>query len=334
MTNITYSFDRDTLTSDDVYFDYVKKSAKEAIKIGIHPEPVTEGSNGTYFVKDLSNKPVAVFKPSDEEALASKSPKLMSRIKRAIAFLFPFFNTIIFCTSGNGPKAEAAASFVSRRLGLGIVPTTKIVKLKDTTFQYTDVERESNLLKKEGSFQLFIPEKCMLAEKALKINRWWCLLPGLAKWQFNRPQNRERLTRFVRQDDFEKMVILDVVIGNLDRHFGNWFVTEEGRIYCIDQGNSLAEKHSDGYISRLNQYTWSILPHAQVPFSNEARHVIRELNSKKEELISYLRENNLINSKQSYAMRERISVLALYQHSTPAELAKIKSTADFKRILI
>lgn len=333
MTSITVSLSRDILTSDDSYFDSVKKSAKEAIRIGLHPEPITEGSNGTYFVRDLSNKPVAVFKPSDEEALGPKSPKLMSRIKRAIAFLFPFFNTIIFCTSGNGPKAEAAASVVSRQLGLGIVPTTKIVKLKDAAFQYTEEERKTNLLKKEGSFQLFISEKCMLAERALKINRWWCLLPGLAKWHCNRPQNRERLKRFVRQDDFEKMVILDVAIGNLDRHFGNWFVTEEGRIYCIDQGNSLAEKHSDGYISRLNQYTWSILPHAQVPFSQEARDVIQELNSKKEELIDYLKKNNLINSKQGDAMRERISALALYQHSTPAALAKIKSTADFKRIL-
>jgi len=37
-------------------------------------------------------------------------------------------------------------------------------------------------------------------------------------------------------NDLANMVILDFLIGNTDRHEGNWFVTNAGRIMAIDNG--------------------------------------------------------------------------------------------------
>lgn len=329
------SFDRNNITLDTGYFDFIKKSADEALDLGIHAEPVQAGTNGTYFIKDSSKKNIAVFKPGDEEALAKNSPKLMSRIKRIVTIILPFFKTLVFCAKGNGYKAEAAASTFNRELELDLVPTTKIVQLKDDSFNYRSEDRKKpeGLPKKEGSFQLYIHEKCSLAETALKINRWWCLIPRLAKWHYNKPKQREKLEQAVRQDDFEKMAIFDFAIGNIDRHFGNWFVTENGRIYLFDNGNAFTEKHSDSFISRLNQYTWAILPQAQVPFSKEAQALITKIYSKKESLIATLMEQGQINARQAHTMSERITVLNMYKDKTSADLAKIKSTKDFQRIL-
>ncbi|KAK6043873.1 hypothetical protein COOONC_18622, partial [Cooperia oncophora] len=49
--------------------------AQEAMRKGIHPVLIPEGSSGSYYVRDENLENIAVFKPSDEEPFAALNPK-------------------------------------------------------------------------------------------------------------------------------------------------------------------------------------------------------------------------------------------------------------------
>lgn len=44
---------------------------------GITPKLTDFGTQGTYILEDLNHKPVAIFKPYDEEAFAPNNPRGM-----------------------------------------------------------------------------------------------------------------------------------------------------------------------------------------------------------------------------------------------------------------
>lgn len=126
-----------------------------------------------------------------------------------------------------GYLSEAGASVVDQRLGLNVVPKTKVVALVSKTFNYLRIDREKAKLKrqikdrypgarfhrmglppKQGSFQFFV--------NGFKDADYWLrrfesepLPPALSK-------------DFQRQ--FERMVVLDYIIRNTDRGNDNWMI--------------------------------------------------------------------------------------------------------------
>lgn len=321
------------ITENPKYYKYAKAAIHLGLRLGIRPTPVGDGSSGTYFMKDLSDQAIGVFKPGDEEPLAKKAPKWTSQVKRIFTDWAPFFRTAVSCNKGNAYKSEVAASTVSRKLKLYNVPITKIINLSHPIFNYSGEDRKMNSLPpKTGSLQMFVKEKCESAEQSLKINRIWCLFPKLAAWIYSFKNSEARK---LSNEEVEKMDILDFFNGNLDRHFGNWLVGESNTIYCIDNGFAFPDKHSDSWVSRLNQYIWKILPQAQSPFSENSKRIIRLLKGKKERIIEKLTSKSLINENQKKALEERIAILIHFVENnlTPFDLAQIKSTQDFQKFL-
>ena len=106
----------------------------------------------------------------------------------------------------------------------------------------------------------------------------------------------------VDQFDYEKMAILDFVIGNIDRHYGNFFVLKGKKLICFDNGNAFPEKHSGSWVSKLNQYAWGLLPQAETQFSPEARELIKSLREKQGSMIERLKQNNFLNEEQEKAI--------------------------------
>jgi hypothetical protein len=109
-----------------------------------------------------------------------------------------------------GYVSEAAASFLDRRLGLGIVPVTEIVSISSSAFHYSLIDRLQNRLfgvplpEKTGSFQLFLDgyvDSTSLNEESI---------PEEAKKEF--------------KHYFERLVILDYLIRNTDRGSDNWLI--------------------------------------------------------------------------------------------------------------
>lgn len=323
----TLEINDEVLTTNNDYFAYAVATADFALKLGIAPKPVKEGANGTYFLKDLSGKNIGVFKPKDEETLAAQAPKRRSRFIRLTHRILPFA-TAAFCYNGNACKAETAASIVSQQLGLNNVPTTRLASFTHPAFNYSsDAHNEIELPPKEGSFQLFIQTPHIQADEYFKIGINWNVykLFGIA---------HKRLKGNIDQSEFEKLVILDFIIGNIDRHFANWLITQMNKILCIDNGFAMAHKHTDS-ISSVHQYEWKLLINAEKSFSDEAKGYINKLSIEQETLIAELRRHDLINEAQERTLRERIAVLIKFANEgkTMRQLGEVIKTQQFQVIL-
>ena len=53
-----------------------------AIRQGIKPELIKQGSSGSYFCRSTSNEIVGVFKPKSEEPYGPNNPKMAKKVQR------------------------------------------------------------------------------------------------------------------------------------------------------------------------------------------------------------------------------------------------------------
>ncbi|XP_053113790.1 phosphatidylinositol 4-kinase type 2-beta [Hemicordylus capensis] len=280
-----------TLFLDDPEFAEIMQRTEQAIECEVFPERISQGSSGSYFVKDSKKKTIGVFKPKSEEPYGHLNPKWTK-----------YFHKICCpCCFGRGclvPNqgylSEAGAYLVDSTLELGVVPKTKVVWIVSETFNYSAIDRAKSrgkkyalekvpkvgkkfhrigLPPKVGSFQLFV--------EGYKEADYW-----LRKFETDPlPEN----TRKQFQSQFERLVVLDYVIRNTDRGNDNWLVKYEKqsdgtdlsdkdiqwinekepviKIAAIDNGLAFPFKHPDEW--RAYPFHWAWLPQAKVPFSQE-----------------------------------------------------------------
>uniref|UniRef100_A0A6J0SQN0 Phosphatidylinositol 4-kinase type 2 n=1 Tax=Pogona vitticeps TaxID=103695 RepID=A0A6J0SQN0_9SAUR len=276
---------------EDPEFAEIMQRVEQAIECGVFPERISQGSSGSYFVKDSKRNTIGVFKPKSEEPYGHLNPKWTK-----------YFHKICCpCCFGRGclvPNqgylSETGAYLVDSKLGLGVVPKTKVVWIVSETFNYSAIDRAKSrgkkyalekvpkvgkkfhrigLPPKVGSFQLFV--------EGYKEADYW-----LRKFETDPlPEN----TRKQFQSEFEKLVVLDYVIRNTDRGNDNWLVRYEKqndgielsdkdiqwtnekepiiKIAAIDNGLAFPFKHPDEW--RAYPFHWAWLPQAKVPFSQE-----------------------------------------------------------------
>lgn len=292
---VTNSGDFNNFPEDPDFTDTVQM-AEQAIEDGVFPERISQGSSGSYFVKDPKGKIIGVFKPKTEEPYGHLNPKWTK-----------YFHKICCpCCFGRGclvPNqgylSEAAASLVDTKLSLGVVPKTKVVYLASETFHYSAIDRAKSRGKKYaleivpkvgkrfhrvglppklGSFQLFV-------EGYREADYW------LRRFEAEPlPENiRKQL-----QSQFERLVVLDYVIRNTDRGNDNWLIKYENpgereqgqkdtewpeassdsciKIAAIDNGLAFPFKHPDEW--RAYPFHWAWLPQAKVAFSQETRDLV------------------------------------------------------------
>ncbi|VDK68961.1 unnamed protein product, partial [Anisakis simplex] len=63
-------------------FARVLTEAETAIRRGIFPERIKQGSSGSYFVKNIKGENIGVFKPKNEEPYGQLNPKWVKWIHR------------------------------------------------------------------------------------------------------------------------------------------------------------------------------------------------------------------------------------------------------------
>lgn len=140
-------------------FESVVESVRTAIEVGVHPKMISQGSSGSYFVRNSSGKVVGVFKPKDEEPYASRNPKWTKWIHRN---LFPCFFGRACLIPNLSYVSESAACVLDSRLRTNLVPHTDIVYLSSKSFYYDFWDRRKAwrgrrpLSPKVGSFQVFL----------------------------------------------------------------------------------------------------------------------------------------------------------------------------------
>ncbi|XP_045330317.1 phosphatidylinositol 4-kinase type 2-beta [Leopardus geoffroyi] len=278
---------------DDPEFADVILKAEQAIEFGVFPERISQGSSGSYFVKDPKRKIIGVFKPKSEEPYGQLNPKWTKYVHKVCC---PCCFGRGCLLPNQGYLSEAGASLVDEKLHLNIVPKTKVVWLVSETFNYSAIDRAKSRGKKYalekvpkvgrkfhriglppkiGSFQLFV--------EGYKEAEYW-----LRKFEADPlPEN----IRKQFQSQFERLVILDYIIRNTDRGNDNWLIKYEKqqgkevketkwiddkesliKIAAIDNGLAFPFKHPDEW--RAYPFHWAWLPQAKVPFSEEIRNLI------------------------------------------------------------
>ena len=131
--------------SDDPQFTEVVRQAEIAIEAGIYPTRIYQGSSGSYFVKNIEGKIIGVFKPKDEEPYGRLNPKWTKWMHKMCCPCCFGRSCLI---PNQGYMSEAGASLVDERLGLNVVPKTKVVRLASDTFNYLRIDREKARAKK------------------------------------------------------------------------------------------------------------------------------------------------------------------------------------------
>ncbi|EDW83760.2 uncharacterized protein Dwil_GK13780 [Drosophila willistoni] len=208
----------------DPLFSEVVAQSELAIEQGVLPERIYQGSSGSYFVKDPSNRCVAVFKPKDEEPYGRLNPKWTKWMHKLCC---PCCFGRACLIPNQGYLSEAGASLVDRKLNLNVVPKTRVVRLVAESFNYARIDRQKAKLKKRikehypsahfnrmslplktGSFQMFV-EGYKDADYWLRRFESEPLSPAVAK-SF--------------QLQFERLVVLDYIIRNTDRGNDNWLI--------------------------------------------------------------------------------------------------------------
>ncbi|XP_066143600.1 phosphatidylinositol 4-kinase type 2-beta [Euwallacea fornicatus] len=291
---------------DDAEFSELVSQAEAAIDNAIFPERISQGSSGSYFVKNPSGKIIAVFKPKDEEPYGRLNPK-WTKWMHKLCCPCCFGRSCLI--PNQGYLSEAAAYLVDNKLGLNIVPKTKVVKLVSDTFNYLRIDRQKARVKraimeqfpnvglrfnriglppKVGSFQVFVDN--------YKDAHYW-----LSKFEME-PLPPPLAKKFQLQ--FERLVVLDYIIRNTDRGNDNWLIRydqptivnnttvservelsdstdwsvvhmPEIKIAAIDNGLAFPYKHPDSW--RAYPYHWAWLPQAKVPFGKEIKDLVLPL---------------------------------------------------------
>ncbi|GMR59890.1 hypothetical protein PMAYCL1PPCAC_30085, partial [Pristionchus mayeri] len=247
---------RESATVGDEDFNDLFRRAQDAIHAGTQPELIPEGSSGSYFVRDIAGQRIAVFKPKDEEPFAPLNPKWPKFFQRVMCFCC-FGRACLIPNSGY--LSETGASVIDQRLELNVVPKTRVVKLASPAFYYERrfccaYEGTARLRPKEGSFQKFVTGY----EPADHV---------IARWQYDSSLlTEEERKRFVLL--FQKMIALDYIIRNTDRHMDNWLIRHVPgttlELAAIDNGLAFPVKHPE-VASRLRRFPfkWQSLEWAQ-----------------------------------------------------------------------
>lgn len=210
---------------DDPEFNEKIKQVEFAIDHNVLPQRIYEGSSGSYFAKNVTMKTVAVFKPKDEEPYGRLNPKWTKWLHK-ICCPCCFGRSCL--VPNQGYLSEAGASIVDEKLGLNIVPKTRVVKLSADSFNYLAIDRVKSKTKqnlanrfpnmrfdriglppKVGSFQLFV--------EGYKDADYW-----LRRFDTDEQLSEQQTKAFLNQ--FQRLVILDYIIRNTDRGNDNWLI--------------------------------------------------------------------------------------------------------------
>eukprot|EP01134_Creolimax_fragrantissima_P008210 CFRG8210T1 len=201
------------VTQQDEHYAQTVHDIEDAISLDIHPTRIYQGSSGSYFVRNLEAKITGVFKPKDEEPYGHLNPKWTKWLHKTCC---PCIFGRSCLVPNQGYLSEAGASLVDEKLGLRIVPTTRVIKLSSPVFNYPRMTRlyrlfkmDSSLPYKKGSLQLFV-NGYLDAQDVIDV--------------VNDPDYNDQQVKNEFNALFERMVVLDYITRNTDRNNDNWLI--------------------------------------------------------------------------------------------------------------
>jgi len=286
-----------------------------------------KGSYGSYIYVDLTGRKLGVFKSIDAEFSWDK------QVKGALSYMASVRNQEGYLPLPESRHkgamiSERATHLLDRVIGTQSTPKTEIVS--------ADGHR--------GSFQHFLHGY----QEAEEVE-----LPGAADVNIS------------DLDKYQRFVILDFLLGNLDRKLDNWMVkmTPDGKhfrdIKMIDNANCFPRGHLpkqlgplpltvEGYqvvgidLSMWSQYLWKDLELSNFQLTDSSRLLIASLTDEKvDEIIRTWQEELGLEYFESFfgedeeqaikAFRDRVKVLRKFNEETE-DISKLASYNNYEAI--
>lgn len=222
--------------------------AKVADHYGFASEKA-KGATGTVFVTDINGKKLGVFK-SDK---VSGWTRTLNWFKRNTRGQLRYLSDKPLAQ----PLTEVLAYRLNNHFGFGIAPHTA---------------KTNALFGTEGVFQLLArpgDKESNVVKDADEV--------GAGNFDLD---DRESI------DQFQKLVLFDILLGNLDRHDENWMVEVERdevnvkiiKLTAIDNANSFPKENPSEKLK--NQFAWCEHPLANYPLSENTIALIESMETK------------------------------------------------------
>jgi hypothetical protein len=303
-------FDRTVLKSQKVYWDTLTEIKEnlgdldEELKTafaegqiaewaGIHLARNHLGTSGSYRVKNLEGKTIAIFKPTRESPHGEHNPHFWIRIRNWIQKCLAFHRAT---DETKGAAAETFAYQAAEILGFqGLVPKTSQLTFESHSFRCPKSPEA-------GSFQLFVPD-AHDGYTHMGIPSW--MPPFLAKRLV--PKGEEKTATFISEASFHEFALLQCLIGNLDSNYGNMLFTKKtDKIVSIDAWFSMPHSTPTSYLDRRGMHAWDTLFWAERPIPKEFKNLLETHNDL---LLQTVRELFGEDSKEEQAFAKRVTDL-------------------------
>eukprot|EP00743_Colponemidia_sp_Colp-15_P010184 GILK01011189.1.p1 GENE.GILK01011189.1~~GILK01011189.1.p1 ORF type:complete len:532 (+),score=83.62 GILK01011189.1:301-1896(+) len=228
----------------------IVREASRCMESGRSPVLASEGLGGTYLLTNRNSRPIAVFKPCDEEPCAVNNPKNNNSspdsVKRSVR-------------AGEAAMRECAAYLLDHGHFAGVPETCFVKSAHPDYFDAEEVRlhKEKQMKEKVGSLQEYVDYDCSAEEV------------GPSAFSVS---------------DVHRIAIFDIRVCNTDRHAGNllvkWSTDDSGkksaRLIPIDHGFCLPESLEDVL------FDWHYWPQARAPFTAEELAYIENLDVEKD----------------------------------------------------
>ena len=244
---------------EELLISRIEQEAKLALSLGVHPEKGT-GVSGSYILRDIEGKKIAIFKPSLLSPGTKYNVSLTSRISRLFKSLLGYHGIRMKRES----VGEVFSYRVSERIRFHLVPPTTLASFSSAALD-SSLRLPSQL---EGSLQMFIPgvkeagdvlkrsEKNFLVAVIKTIFRLLKSLftPSLLV-QLEKGQPLAKVSGEVNKEGLSKQVyayfaLFDFLTGQHDRHWGNWMINVEDmknqRVYGVEVRRFLRTEEEGG----------------------------------------------------------------------------------------
>jgi hypothetical protein len=257
----------------------IKNVALEAllsVNLGIRTAKPGLGRSETYFIKDINGKIVGIFKSASGDSLSPDAPDWWARWRNKFFTSLGIGGSTYKFLPGKCHIAEYASYDMDESIKTNVVPPTTIMDLDPLRWTH----QKPHLQK--GSLQIFMPN---MKEATEFLGIYKNYKPEKTFDKNNKPQLSDEL--------FEKLIIVDVVTGNLDRHAENWLIevdkdnpTKAKNIVLIDGGMAFSPTHADSILERKKQYYWATTAFewSIKRFSSKAKEVINDVYERRFEL--------------------------------------------------
>lgn len=273
------------------------KEGQEALKKGLYPVLVSVGVSGSYWIRGTDRRIIGLFKPFDEEVHAPNNP-IGPRFRGALGLR----KIRRGCRIGESPHHEVAAFIVDEFFGFGIVPHTYYATFTHHNFflaRENVLSTRKAAKTKYGSFQEFL-EGFASADKLSK-----------------------EAHASIPLDEFQLLIVLDVIIGNADRNAGNILIGEE-KVAAIDHGLCFPDT-----IDTFSNWYWSYFPQGKEPLFKPIVDLLHSLPLEK--LAFKLNKKCFISLKALQMMKERV---ALFTAAIDAGLVPSQMEELFQRLYL